>query len=105
MVKLGTVVLIIDDHHDTCLAIERLIKACGLAAKCVTDPQIGIAFLRSNPLPTLVVLDDMMPDMSGIEVLEQLKADPRLCHIPVVMHSASAEDDRVERAAELGAIG
>ena len=51
----------------------------------------------------LVLLDIMMPDMSGYEVLERLKADPNLRHIPIIMISAVDEIESVIRCVELGA--
>ena len=51
----------------------------------------------------LVLLDIMMPNMNGYEVLEQMKADDKLRHIPVIMISAVDEIDSVVRCIELGA--
>ena len=54
----------------------------------------GEGRLHDQPLPDLVLLDLNLPRMNGIEVLEQLKQDPALRHIPVVMlTSSSAERD------------
>ena len=51
----------------------------------------------------LVLLDVEMPEMDGYQVLEQLKADPRLRDIPVIMISAVEELESVVRCIELGA--
>jgi CheY-like chemotaxis protein len=51
----------------------------------------------------LILLDIMMPIMSGYEVLEHLKADPALRHIPVIVISAMDEIESVVRCVELGA--
>src|SRR5271165_6575165 len=51
----------------------------------------------------LVLLDVVMPDMDGYEVLKHLKADEALCHIPVIMISALSELDAAVRCIEMGA--
>ncbi len=54
--------------------------------------------------PDLILLDLNLPDMSGDEILRQLKLDPELCEIPVVMVSADAMGDRVEKLLKMGAL-
>jgi class 3 adenylate cyclase len=58
--------------------------------------------LQERPID-LVLLDIMMPEMNGYEVLERLKADPDLRHIPIIMISAVDEIESVIRCIELGA--
>src|SRR5262249_9776051 len=66
------------------------------------DGAQALELLRSKPFD-LVLLDIMMPNVNGYEVLEKMKADERLRHIPVVMISAVDEIDSVARCIELGA--
>ena len=51
----------------------------------------------------LILLDVVMPKLDGVSVLKQIKADPELRHIPVIIISASSDLDRVARCIELGA--
>lgn len=60
--------------------------------------------LASSQLPDLVLLDIMMPQMSGYEVCERLKQDPRTRHIPVIFLTALANEDDEQRGFELGAV-
>ena len=53
--------------------------------------------------PELILLDIMMPKMSGFEVCKRLKADPKTRDIPIVMVTALNETGDIERAAECGA--
>jgi len=60
---------------------------------------------RSPGYPAAILLDVKMPKLSGLEVLESIRADPQLRLIPVVMLTASNLDRDVRRAYELGANG
>src|ERR1700733_2495205 len=57
---------------------------------------------RSNDLPVVVLLDLKMPRVDGLEVLRQIKADPELKKIPVVMLTSSREEQDLVRSYELG---
>ncbi len=62
----------------------------------------ALAALRANPVD-LVLLDLIMPRMGGLDVLENMKADPRTASIPVVILTNLGEEGAIERAVELGA--
>jgi class 3 adenylate cyclase/CheY-like chemotaxis protein len=66
------------------------------------DGRQALDLVRSRPFD-LVLLDIMMPELNGYQVLERLKADESLRHIPVIMVSAVDEFDSVIRCIELGA--
>ena len=57
---------------------------------------------HGNGLPVVVLLDLKMPKVDGLEVLRQIKADPGLKHIPVVMLTSSREEQDLVRSYELG---
>jgi CheY-like chemotaxis protein len=80
-------VLVVDDDHDTCRVLVKLIQQCGHRAICVESGQAALDHL-THTIPDLVVLDQMMPDMDGLTVLRAIRCDPRLQRLPVVMFSA-----------------
>jgi CheY-like chemotaxis protein len=65
---------------------------------------LGVDLAREHR-PDLILLDLNLPDMTGDEVLRRLKADPEMQHIPVIMVSADAMGDRIEKLKKLGASG
>ena len=65
----------------------------------------GCGLGRSPGQPAVILLDVKMPALNGLEVLEQIRADPALRMIPVVMLSGSGQERDVRRAYELGANG
>ena len=58
---------------------------------------------EATPTPELITLDLMMPGLNGIELLKQLKADPRFADIPVVILSSVDQEDEVVTALDAGA--
>jgi adenylate cyclase len=95
--------LVVDDNEDNRYTLTRRLAREGYASvTTATNGREALALLRAKPID-LVLLDIMMPDMNGYEVLEHLKADPQLRHIPVIMISAVDEVESVIRCVELGA--
>ncbi len=97
-------VLVVDDHLDTCRMLVRVIAHLGEDATCVTSGPKALDYIRSC-LPKLVILDWMMPDMSGIDVLRMIRADPAIQSTPVIMYSALNEREHITEALEAGAQG
>jgi CheY-like chemotaxis protein len=93
-------VLIIDDEADSRLMLTHYVEEYGCNVIATHSPASALKLARELR-PGLITLDLMMPEMNGWEVLRQLKADPDLAEIPVVIVSIIAEDSR---ASLLGAI-
>ena len=79
-----------------------LLEADGHKATVAENGRLGLEAITAKPYD-LVLLDVMMPEMNGYQVLEQLKADPNLRDIPVIVLSALDEIGSVVRCIELGA--
>ncbi len=88
-------ILVIDDEPDVTELVGYQLKAKGYAVELVNDPTQSIAKIRSFQ-PDLVILDVMMPDISGVQICRMLRADPKTKNVPVVFLTARAEEaDRV----------
>ncbi|MEE3716359.1 diguanylate cyclase [Tumidithrix elongata RA019] len=97
------VLLIVDDNEMNRDLLERHLKHQGYGkTRMAVDGQQAIEILNAEKID-LVLLDIMMPVINGYEVLEYLKADLHLRHIPVIMISALDEVDRIAACIELGA--
>jgi DNA-binding response OmpR family regulator len=95
--------LVVDDNDDNRYTLTQRLKRHGYAnVATAKDGREALDLLRTRPFD-LVLLDIMMPELNGYELLEQLKADDRLRPIPVIMISAVDELDSVIRCIELGA--
>lgn len=95
--------LVVDDIEDNRYTLTRRLSREGYTnLTTAANGREALDLLQGKPID-LVLLDIMMPDMSGYEVLERLKADPNLRHIPIIMISAVDEIESVIRCVELGA--
>ncbi|MBD2311402.1 response regulator [Desertifilum sp. FACHB-1129] len=95
-------VLVVDDVETNRELLARRLRRQGHTVTIAENGIQALELLRSQPFD-LVLLDIMMPQMDGFEVLEQLKADSELRYLPVVMISALDDLDSVVRCIELGA--
>ena len=95
--------LIVDDIDDNRFTLTRRLARQGYPnVTSAVDGRQALELLNSKPFD-LVLLDIMMPNVNGYEVLAQMKASLSLRHIPVIMISAIDEIDSVIRCIELGA--
>jgi two-component system, sensor histidine kinase and response regulator len=94
--------LVVDDNQGNRDVLSRRLKSQGYLVSTAENGRQALAMLGADPFD-LVLLDIMMPEMDGYEVLATLKADEKLRHIPVIMISALSEMDSVVRCIELGA--
>ena len=95
--------LVVDDNEDNLYTLTRRLKRQGYDnVATAEDGRQALELMAARPFD-LVLLDVMMPEMDGYQVLETMKADPALHRIPVVMISALDELDSVVRCVELGA--
>ena len=82
-------VLVIDDDDDVREGLQSFLEAEGHATEGASNGREALSLLRDQPKPpSLILLDLMMPVMSGWEVLVELDVDPRLREIPVAIMSA-----------------
>jgi putative two-component system response regulator len=95
-------ILIVDDHQDTCEMLARMCERRGLTARYVLSGKDAIDAVREQT-PAVLVLDQMMPDATGLDVLERLQAEGRLEKTPVVFVSAMYDWHVYQRAMRLGA--
>jgi len=95
-------ILIVDDNESNRDMLSRRLKNEGYDVSTVENGQYALAWLKSQPVD-LILLDVMMPEMDGYEVLSQLKDDNTWRDIPVIMISALDEIESVVRCIERGA--
>ena len=99
---MGKSILVVDDNIDSIMILRSILESQGYA---VRTAQSGLEALEQlkNGLPDLVLLDVMMPQMSGIEVLERIKTTHATSKVPVIMVTAKIQDEDVMTGYQHGA--
>lgn len=101
------ILLVADDDEDDRLLIEEAFEECGfkgtiLVASSGEDVLNKLTSVSREHLPSLILLDLNMPRMSGYEVLEKVKGQPRFRKIPIVVLTTSSSQEDVSRTYDLG---
>jgi class 3 adenylate cyclase len=95
-------ILVVDDDALNRKLLVRLLEQEGHGTRTAGNGREALERVREEPAD-VVLLDVVMPELDGISVLEQLKSDPELAWIPVIMISAVDELESVVRCIEIGA--
>ncbi len=95
-------ILLIEDYPATYEMIENLLEIEGYQTIIATDGNSGIDKAFSEE-PDLILLDIMLPEMSGFEVCKLLKSNPKTGKIPIVIVSVRAAEENIKMAKEIGA--
>jgi CheY-like chemotaxis protein len=92
--------VIADDEADICRLITFLLRSYDLAE--ANNGRRALELIRELQ-PELVLLDVMMPEMTGLEVLEAVRGNPQTASIPVILLSAKGQSAEIERGLQSGA--
>ncbi|WP_437678419.1 response regulator [Sorangium sp. So ce131] len=88
-------ILIVDDDRDLRFSVAQLLEDEGYRVNEAENGRQALHVLRSAPLPDLVLLDLMMPIMSGQEFRAEQLRDPALARVPVALMTAGRIEDRL----------
>jgi len=98
-------ILVVDDFPTMRRIVKNLLKDLGFEnMEEAEDGNMALEMLRSNHFD-LVVSDWNMPNLDGLGMLQQIRADPALAKIPVLMVTAEAKKENIIAAAQAGANG
>src|SRR3989442_15647909 len=94
-------ILVVDDDRSVRSYLSDLLASCGYSVECLESGRQAVARLSTGYVPSLIVLDVVMPGMSGIEALESIKRINS--SIPVIILSAAGQTKTVVDAMKMGA--
>jgi len=95
-------ILIVDDEPNIVLSVEFLMKREGFEVETAGDGHAAIEMLAQSR-PDLVILDVMMPRKNGFEVCAEVRADPALHGLPILMLTAKGREAEMKKGLALGA--
>jgi putative two-component system response regulator len=96
-------IMIVDDEPINIKVVQKYLQGFGYASFVTTSDATGAFDMACKERPDIVLLDIMMPEVSGIEILDQIRATTSLHHVPVVILTAVGDARIKQKALELGA--
>jgi CheY-like chemotaxis protein len=91
---MSTRVLVVDDNEDNLIIVRHILLGHGFTVRTARSGPEALDALASER-PDVILLDVMMPEMDGMEVLDRIKASPGSASIPVILVTARAQDEDV----------
>jgi len=95
-------ILVVEDGEETAELFSEMLQVSGFQVVSSSQSQKAIDMIKEKP-PSGIILDVMLPDASGLEVLLLLRQDPKFSDIPVVVVSAKALPSDIKAGLEAGA--
>jgi len=95
--------LIVDDEQANLDLLTHILESSDMETISARDGVEAMKKLKEFSTVDVILLDWMMPNMDGIQMLKALKADPSYCEIPVIMQTAVGSPKKVQEAMEAGA--
>ena len=84
MTRMKKKIVVIDDQEDLLELTRRLLEARGYEVVTSTDSKNALGLIKKE-LPSLIIMDMLMPDKDGAEICNEVKSDTAVAHIPVIL--------------------
>jgi len=95
-------ILIVDDEPNIVLSLEFLMRQAGYQVRTANDGVDALSAVAED-CPDLILLDAMMPNKNGFEVCQEIRANPDLSHVKIVMLTAKGREVDREKGMAMGA--
>jgi CheY-like chemotaxis protein len=102
MTSTSKTVLIIEDEEDAAELFAEMMRVSGFRVVKTSSSTPAIALMTAEK-PDVIILDIMMPEISGLDILRQMRREPELANIPVVVVSAKSMPADIKNGMEAGA--
>ena len=98
----GVDILVVDDNPDVRAYVAAILQRQGYGVSTAHNGAAGLEMARNHP-PQLIITDLMMPQVSGLELVQQVRLEPMLQGIPIILLTAKVDDDTRLEGTEQGA--
>lgn len=95
--------LIVEDEKILAKVLQEKLEKEGFTVALVGDGEAALSQVKSFK-PDMILLDIILPKKDGLQVLEEIKANPEFSHLPVIILSNLGEDEKIKSALKLGAV-
>jgi DNA-binding response OmpR family regulator len=99
------VILVVDDDRELVKLVELLLQRANLKPVVVFDGTAALNWLSSAERLDMIILDMMLPDVDGMEVLRRIRSRPELDGVPILVLSAKADPNTIRFSLDNGADG
>lgn len=96
-------IFIVDDSNTNIVLIEAILETKGYSSRTALSVKSAIPQIKKKK-PALILLDLLMPNLSGFDFMEKMKDDPELSAIPVIIISALNDEKSKTKTKNLGAV-
>ncbi|MCF8380869.1 MAG: response regulator [Bacteroidales bacterium] len=96
-------IFIIDDSNTNVVLIEAILETKGYSSRTALSVKDAWPQIKKNK-PSLILLDLLMPALSGFDFMEKIKKEPELNKIPIIVISALSDQSSIQKTYELGAV-
>jgi DNA-binding response OmpR family regulator len=96
-------ILVVDDEPAMQELIRVILERFGFELLPALNVATAVEILRQKPLPDLVLLDMVLPDIDGLELLRQIRETKVFDTLPIIIVSAAVDSDRIRKGLDMGA--
>lgn len=101
--SLNAMVLVVEDDPGTSMVIVRALESYGHRTRTAHDRQSIVRALSQQPKPNLILLDVMLPDINGFDVLNRIRSHASIQTVPIIMLTSRSKTGDIARGLSLGA--
>lgn len=96
------VILLVEDHEDSLVLLSCVLEPFNYKLLTASDGVMALSIARTE-MPSLILLDILLPCLDGVEVISQLRQSPSTCNIPIIAITALAREQDKEKILQAGA--
>ncbi len=96
--------LVVDDSKSARIVLSRMLEKYAIEVDAAESAEAALEYLRANR-PDVIFMDHMMPGMDGLQAVRQIKSNPEIATIPIMMYTSQEGELYAGQARALGAVG
>jgi CheY-like chemotaxis protein len=103
-IYMAKTILVVEDNQDNSLLVQKILEHYGYNVKLAENGKEALAYCKSSPPPSLVLMDISLPDIDGIELTREIKNIKAYSYIPVIAVTAHSTEEMQKKIMEGGFV-